>query len=801
MTKKTLSILLITLLAALALTLHLTGKGQGSADSFILDQAAADTIMSERAQAKELSPDIYFDEQKLVFDSTAETFYYSLVEDSDTAYSPDIRATLGTDNAKVYFIGTGIFDELISTNTPIKILIASEKSYRLCNLICTTLPVMNIETKPTIGEEDQEMKLMLFDNEKDSVKRRTESQGYIRIRGGMSRAFPKNSFKLTLQKESVGHSKRKDKLSLLGMRQDEDWILNSLYNDYEKVRNTLNHNLWTETVGTDNAYNIDTGIYYKYVELFVNGEYWGLYTLGYLPDEKTLNSRALTDNEGLYKKRIYKVSGYRTDDYPFDPVYEYYTKVEEADHDPAALKELIDMDNAIDFSLYTTMTQGIDNLEHNYYLLVRDLDGQQKGIFVPWDLDLTYGSEWTVDDPNHTSCYSFKEDQNLLFTDSPLYQLLAEEDEETYNQLFEKYRILRQNGWSDENIGKKIDEYEKDIFGSGAYYRDQTRWPEGNYIDGITSLDTFRKYVTGRLFYMDAYMERLENNRTDNQFINQCIKYVDLEKAVFVLELKNKKLVNDPEYREFLEYIGIDPDRIIDTTGYIVTSFGGKNAEYIDSSFTAGESYETEMGELALVHEETADYDHDEDYTVFLGNTKCFESSPIVEQPILAATVIGDVGDELYMKSEYKVESDFDAIPNTDIWFRFLDNIDGKVLLQLNHKDGVTFDRDKFLSEFNLDLAGYETVQDALEGEDKLLFLLDCTNQKGYLIRNPYVSGTYVETPIGSYAYYEGEDSYGIYINGEDHGSGNVGEAWENAVDISVYSENWTEGKYHYADG
>ncbi|MBO6255682.1 MAG: CotH kinase family protein [Bacteroidaceae bacterium] len=57
------------------------------------------------------------------------------------------------------------------------------------------------------------------------------------------------------------------------------FILYSCYADPERARNVFSQNLWTESCGTDNAYNINTGSYYKYVELFLNGEYYGLYAL------------------------------------------------------------------------------------------------------------------------------------------------------------------------------------------------------------------------------------------------------------------------------------------------------------------------------------------------------------------------------------------------------------------------------------------------------------------------------------------------------------------------------------------
>ena len=48
-----------------------------------------------------------------------------------------------------------------------------------------------------------------------------------------------------------------------------------------------------------------------------------------------------------------------------------------------------------------------------------------------------------------------------------------------------------------------IDQYENDIFESGAYLRDMERWPDGLYEDPEVKLSVFREHVMQRLSYMD----------------------------------------------------------------------------------------------------------------------------------------------------------------------------------------------------------------------------------------------------------------------------------------------------------
>ena len=55
-----------------------------------------------------------------------------------------------------------------------------------------------------------------------------------------------------------------------------------------------------------------------------------------------------------------------------------------------------------------------------------------------------------------------------------------------------------------------IDQYEIEIFDSGAYKRDAIRWPHGHYIeDQDEKLNLFKDYVKERLKIMDTYVEEI----------------------------------------------------------------------------------------------------------------------------------------------------------------------------------------------------------------------------------------------------------------------------------------------------
>ena len=73
----------------------------------------------------------------------------------------------------------------------------------------------------------------------------------------------------------------------------------------------------------------------------------------------------------------------------------------------------------------------------------------------------------------------------------------------------EKYKKLRSDGWSEMKIDMIIDKLENDIYNSGAFLRDKSRWPNGNYNNAEERLGRLKEYIHERLRYLDKYVEEL----------------------------------------------------------------------------------------------------------------------------------------------------------------------------------------------------------------------------------------------------------------------------------------------------
>ena len=489
-----------------------------------------------------LLSDIYFNDEKLIYDHSTNTFYYSVVDNDDkltvSLPSSSFKTVLQNMTPKV-FVCT-------DSNDDYKLIIAQKKRISVSNLVFTTLPVMNIdvsaESVENLGLDDtyaindyETVSMTLFDNASDfsGTSRTKELPAKIHTRGGTTINAPQKSYRLSLIGDSKKHSS-KTKDNLLNLREDDDWILFAAYSDYEKVRTVFSMNLWQKTASENNQWQAPVSNEYKYIELFINNRYHGLYALTYPIDKKQFK---IQTDEHLFKKKDWSGTEFSLDLEPtdsgdlwlpgyalqagdmsgFQPLHNLYYQMAYSE-DPAVIRSSCDIDNAIDLWLFYKLTQAVDNVYtqqvKNLYSATKlsdsGIDGY-KVLFSPWDMDQTFGNRFVDGQGSHgiTSYYN-SPDYDLPIEWSPVYFLMNCNDETIISEVKARYQYLRQTSWSDEEISKMIAGYEKDIYDSGAFERTMNRWPEGNYYAPSKKLDDFETYVLNRLKSMDNYINDLK---------------------------------------------------------------------------------------------------------------------------------------------------------------------------------------------------------------------------------------------------------------------------------------------------
>lgn len=470
-------------------------------------------LMSVRERVNEgLVGKVSFNREELITAESGSKWYYSLVERQEGAKSPEVKYR-ADDGVKLAVLEDKITDDLIRSGNAIKVMAYSDSKYELYELFVTTLPIIRINhtgvSDMAKSDEEETMQMEVFDNRSGAVQRVMMADGRIKVRGAGSANYPKKGFRLKLRTMSVGENKRPNNLSLLGMRQDDDWILYAGYNDPEKVRNVYLTNLWKEGQAKDNDFKLDNGVEFKYAELIMNDNYYGLYALGYPVDELVLGLKKASD--GKYEEFSFKK--YDWDEMGDSPVdtFELETEVENTSlawnelrkydelirygESSEKIREAVDMRTAENFRLFIEFAQATDNDAKNIYLTAKEWGKGYKWLHTPWDLDLALGN-------TANGAYEMNAGDEMAIG-GVVTKLMELGDTKVSEEMKAQYRKLRENAWSEDSLMEMVDEYEKDIYRSGAFRREMERWPEGNYNDADEELTRFREYLLGRLQTMD----------------------------------------------------------------------------------------------------------------------------------------------------------------------------------------------------------------------------------------------------------------------------------------------------------
>lgn len=543
MTKKNLkSIAFVIVSIIVVLTVILVNNSNvaiTSSKQLYISPEEREALLSTRALSPTpLTSSLFFDNEKLIYDAGTNTFYYSLVEDSPTRYAPSVVSDEGL---SVSIFGPEISDETIASNTDFELLIYSDSLISTATLKCTTLPVMNIsvdsETIAELGLDDT-MDILsyvggsiyIFDNRSDfeDKSRSITSDAKIRRHGQTTAGYPLKGYRVGLLEDKNELFGKTHNENLLGLRDDDDWILTATYRDYEKVRNVFSMNLWYESLTKENEWQVNNSTRYEFVELFFNGSYHGIYGLCYRLDAKEFKPDT---GEATFKKKDWSMSeldtaltidestgsailpGYALKDgdiSSFNDLLELYVHMNYS-ADPDIIRMTSDVENSIDLWLYYKLTQAVDNISYgnvkNMYVTVKNSDTGIHGhklLFTPWDMDQT----WRYTSPDTTGLYNHP-NFDLPIGWGTVHRLQETGDATINQEIKDRYKQLRKGIWSNENIMAMLDNYEKQIYDSGAFARTQAKFPEGSYNDEYKKLSEFKDYTLKRLQYMDDYITAL----------------------------------------------------------------------------------------------------------------------------------------------------------------------------------------------------------------------------------------------------------------------------------------------------
>lgn len=472
-------------------------------------------IESNLVECDELEFQLKFWSTEPYYNSVEDTYYFLIDKSYFEKYTKP-RIEIESEEEIYYSILSDFYnmDEglYVDANKTYELLIYDEFKYNKLSFKFICVPIVNITTSQeiTVDAQPAQVEFYMKDYEDGIGTTQVSSETIIYVRGRSSLYYPKKQYRLKLRKDNDYN-----KVSLLGMDADEDWILDSLYADYSKIRTKLAFDLWNQmnsytTVDFDNDLNME------YIDVYINGEYHGLYLLKEFYDWKKLKlDKNSEENSGILIKGIqygeldwdnYENAKHGQDVFPF--ILKYPKNLQ--DHSkywdtilPKVYTNFLDRDkiteeyilnnfyshNYNDYNLLINFIYAADNFEEkNVYLSMKNMKEDTKVLITPWDLDMSFGYMWGSSETNLIESPETITDVSKLWTKSDYMNKL----------LKTRYWDLRGYIFDMKNINEKLDSYYSTI--KYSVEKDNEKWLT---TDLEKEIDKVRTWTEKRIEILD----------------------------------------------------------------------------------------------------------------------------------------------------------------------------------------------------------------------------------------------------------------------------------------------------------
>lgn len=349
----------------------------------------------------------------------------------------------------------------------------------------------------------------------------------VEYRGASSQSYPKKSMEVEFWQNENGDDTQD--LSLLNLFEDDAVNLQAMYNEKLRINSKTANDLWQE-IHPDVYYrnkeeDAHSGMVMKYTDLFLNGEYRGVYGVGEKVKRKFLKLKKYDNGiKGeLYKGDSWDDAPHFNGLHPYDNSSDYWDGFEYkypnevidwsnlyglvefvVNADEATFRSnyssRIDVDNMLDYFIFMNLIRAVDNRGKNLY--IAKYKKNEPYFYVPWDLDATYGSNW---DGTNLNDYS-----DILF--NGLYSRLWE-DPAFRTKLSERWNVLRASSVTPEHINAMLVANYQSLQDNGVYLREKLVWT--NFNATSSQLDYHKTWVQNRISYLDSvFGEYLSSNET-----------------------------------------------------------------------------------------------------------------------------------------------------------------------------------------------------------------------------------------------------------------------------------------------
>ncbi|MDR1737304.1 MAG: CotH kinase family protein [Candidatus Symbiothrix sp.] len=387
-------------------------------------------------------------------------------------------------------------------------------------LYFSELPLVQLTVSETIKDDPKVPgSIVISQNTSDSVL--SENIG-IELRGATAQTYPKKSYRFEFKDTTKNINKD---IAVMGMHADDDWNLQALYIEPMRIRSKTGFDLWLRINSLhyqSEEPEAASGPLHKFVELFLNGKYEGVYCIGEPVSRKLLKLKKYNILDGM-RGELYKgvewgsgavtftalpsyTNGSLTWDgfefvYPdeiasiWTNLYNFVDFVKNATDANfyADYATKFNLQNAVDYYLFFNLIYAFDNKGKNIFIAKQTTN--KAYFYVPWDLDGICGIHWN----------GIKEGNiDTLLTNGMYDRLMRNKPDgssDFKSLLKQKWNTLRESWLTTDSLFAMF-RNNYDYLNNSAVYAREQKTGYTNYLD-VNGLSYLSDWISHRLNYLD----------------------------------------------------------------------------------------------------------------------------------------------------------------------------------------------------------------------------------------------------------------------------------------------------------
>ena len=476
---------IVALMAVMVLTV-LWGSPYAPVIEPVRDIEEIWAIEDERTPSEEpLVTALELDGAPLAYEPETNTFYCTLGLDQGDAW-PQLHITApDAQDVTLCFTDDYSYDwcaDAIAEGYAYEVMAYTDTQYDYLYIVFTGLPIVSMTTQAEITdvETDGTAFISCYGEEP------TVTAAQVRLRGAGSRTSEKKSYHVDFVR---GHGRGSVMTDVPLLGQTDDVLLIAGVMDDSLMRDKLSWEMYATLSAPGESYGARQ---VEYCEVFLNGEYQGVYLMMTPVDDaqelmRTSSQAPLTDSvyrsaqlayagdKPILANPMRAESGYEMhygDEFgePFAAL-EAYMALEQEQDDEAFCEQVlacIDLHSILRYYLFVQACGMSDNVYNNMYVWAHQTKDGLRYRFAPWDMDLTWGRfrDGTTGEV-YDGLFTFEVAQRMIDLDAGGI---------VRDALVEQWQAMRAQAFTEEHVQALVEQYTHALNDSGAYARNAQRW-------------------------------------------------------------------------------------------------------------------------------------------------------------------------------------------------------------------------------------------------------------------------------------------------------------------------------------